>query len=120
MAARKNAGAGKKTTKDAKKSRGLNKSRKDAGREAPVATSEKKRTPVHSETTPAGVMTEVTARAAVAAAPVRPSHDEIARRAYELWCAEGRPDGREHDHWLAAERSLIIEMKPAQSSMARR
>jgi Protein of unknown function (DUF2934) len=28
---------------------------------------------------------------------------EIARRAYSLWEVEGRPIGRELDHWLRAE-----------------
>jgi hypothetical protein len=65
-------------------------------------------------------MTEATARAAASAAPVRPSHEEIARRAYEIWCAEGRPEGREADHWLAAERTLIIEMKPTAHAPLRR
>ena len=28
------------------------------------------------------------------------------QRAYELWESEGRPAGREYDHWLQAEREL--------------
>lgn len=28
----------------------------------------------------------------------------VRRRAYDLWEAAGRPEGREMDHWLAAER----------------
>jgi nucleotide-binding universal stress UspA family protein len=36
----------------------------------------------------------------------RPSHDEIARRAYELWEGRGRPSGREVELWLEAERGL--------------
>jgi hypothetical protein len=27
-------------------------------------------------------------------------------RAYELWEKEGRPDGRDLDHWLTAERMV--------------
>ena len=34
-------------------------------------------------------------------APVR--HDDIAVRAYFLWEAEGRPEGRHETHWLTAE-----------------
>ncbi|MDX7952774.1 DUF2934 domain-containing protein [Lichenihabitans sp. Uapishka_5] len=30
--------------------------------------------------------------------------DRIAKRAYELWEQEGRPDGRHDDHWSTAER----------------
>jgi hypothetical protein len=37
---------------------------------------------------------------------VRPSHDEIARRAYALYEAEGRPDGRHLEHWTRAESEL--------------
>ena len=92
----------------------------DTPSSARVVSSEIKRTPVPSATTPAGITSEATARAAAAASPVRLTHEEIARRAYELWCAEGRPEGRQHDHWLAAERSLIVEMKPRATSPARR
>jgi hypothetical protein len=28
---------------------------------------------------------------------------QIRRRAYEIWEAAGRPEGREHEHWFAAE-----------------
>lgn len=38
------------------------------------------------------------------ALPLRP---EIERRAYELWEHEGRPEGRDLEHWLAAERQLL-------------
>jgi hypothetical protein len=35
-----------------------------------------------------------------------PSHDEIARRAYELFLARGRQHGRAQEDWLSAEREL--------------
>ena len=31
----------------------------------------------------------------------------IKRRAQELWEAEGRPEGRELQHWLEAEREIL-------------
>lgn len=31
---------------------------------------------------------------------------EIARHAYAIWIAEGRPDGRQAQHWFQAERQL--------------
>lgn len=34
------------------------------------------------------------------------SHNEIARRAYQLWEAEGRPYGSAVRHWLRAESQL--------------
>lgn len=37
-----------------------------------------------------------------------PTNDEIARVAHAIWEAEGRPDGRDHDHWMRA-RQLIEE-----------
>jgi hypothetical protein len=35
------------------------------------------------------------------------SHEEIARRAHEIWEQEGCPEGREQEHWLQAERQLL-------------
>ena len=34
------------------------------------------------------------------------SHDEIARRAHELWEQDGCPEGRSEQHWLEAEKQL--------------
>ncbi len=42
----------------------------------------------------------------------RLSHADVARRAYLIWCDNGRPDGCDQAHWFEAERSLILEMKP--------
>lgn len=33
-------------------------------------------------------------------------HQEIAERAYALWEQEGRPDGRNAEHWRKAEQEL--------------
>ena len=35
--------------------------------------------------------------------------DRIRRRAYELWEQEGRPQGREWDHWVQAAREVEAE-----------
>jgi hypothetical protein len=35
-----------------------------------------------------------------------PTHEEIAIRAYEIYEASGRIEGRDGDHWLEAEREL--------------
>ena len=40
------------------------------------------------------------------AASARPSDEEIARRAYEIYEREGRQPGRELQNWLAAEEEL--------------
>jgi hypothetical protein len=34
------------------------------------------------------------------------NYDEIAKRAFEIWEREGRPPGRDLEHWLAAEAEL--------------
>ncbi|SFZ85813.1 Protein of unknown function [Devosia enhydra] len=34
------------------------------------------------------------------------SDEDIRRRAYDLWVAEGRPHGRDRDHWDQAAREL--------------
>ena len=38
-----------------------------------------------------------------------PSPDEVARRAYFSYLNEGSPQGRDVQHWLAAEAHLIAE-----------
>ena len=36
-----------------------------------------------------------------------PGHDDIARRAYELWVSRGMSAGLDTDDWLQAERELL-------------
>lgn len=36
--------------------------------------------------------------------------DLIRTRAYQLWEADGRPDGMERQHWLAAEEEVLEEV----------
>ena len=38
-----------------------------------------------------------------------PDHDRIAHKAHELWEAEGRPHGRDQDHWDQAREMVAIE-----------
>jgi Protein of unknown function (DUF2934) len=35
------------------------------------------------------------------------THEEIARRAYLIWEEEGRPSGRDKEHWRLAEQELM-------------
>lgn len=37
----------------------------------------------------------------------KPSESDIAKHAYQLWEREGRPQGRDKDHWHAAEREIL-------------
>ena len=34
----------------------------------------------------------------------------IRQRAYEIWNAEGREDGKADEHWLAAEREVLSSL----------
>jgi len=42
-----------------------------------------------------------------------------AARAYAIWESEGRPHGRDHEHWLRAEREIAAEASPSQPSPKR-
>lgn len=42
----------------------------------------------------------------IAVVPGEPSHDEIALCAMSIWIEEGRPEGRDLDHWFRAESRL--------------
>jgi len=35
----------------------------------------------------------------------------IRQRAYEIWHAHGKADGKADEHWLAAERELLSSLK---------
>lgn len=47
-----------------------------------------------------------------------PSHAEIAGAAYRLYLDEGRPEGRDWDHWFRAEEALRGTAAPASSDGA--
>jgi hypothetical protein len=52
----------------------------------------------------------LTTTAAPAIEVALPVHDDrIRERAYGIWIAEGRPDGREHAHWQRARHELQHE-----------
>jgi len=36
----------------------------------------------------------------------KPTQEQIARRAYEIFIERGQPEGRDLEHWLEAERQL--------------
>lgn len=48
----------------------------------------------------------------------RPSHDEIAQRAYEIFLQRGCPEGRDMDHWLEAETQLMASRQQASAPPA--
>lgn len=43
-----------------------------------------------------------------AQAKSRPSQEQISKRAYEIWEAHGRPEGKDQEHWCQAERELML------------
>ncbi|MBI1418522.1 MAG: DUF2934 domain-containing protein [Limimaricola sp.] len=42
-------------------------------------------------------------------APGKSDEDKIRETAYQIWEAEGRPQGRDYHHWLAAEARFRAE-----------
>ncbi|WP_375771831.1 DUF2934 domain-containing protein [Archangium gephyra] len=65
----------------------------------------------HSKTshnTPTQQMPESTARNAVASHRTSPTHEQIAKRAYEIFLARGADHGRHEDDWAQAERELKL------------
>ena len=47
--------------------------------------------------------------------------DIVRERAYLIWETEGRPDGRDLEHWLQAERELsLVSSPPAADKKTRR
>ena len=40
-------------------------------------------------------------------------HDKVRRRAFEIWEAEGRPEGRDVEHWLRAEAECTADTAKA-------
>jgi hypothetical protein len=43
------------------------------------------------------------------------THEEISQRARQIWEREGRPEGRDMEHWLQAEAELRQESVPQQN-----
>ncbi|OFV88984.1 MAG: hypothetical protein A2V74_04030 [Acidobacteria bacterium RBG_16_70_10] len=57
---------------------------------------------------------------ATEAIPPGPSHDAIAKRAYEIWLGRGGEPGREVENWLEAERELREASKGRPKAKGRR
>lgn len=51
--------------------------------------------------------------------PGYPSSEEIAATAYGIWEQEGRPEGRDLQHWLQAEAQLRAVRQPEAPSVIR-
>lgn len=46
-------------------------------------------------------------------------YDRVQQRAYQIWESEGRPDGREEEHWQRAEREILQEIGGTSSGATR-
>lgn len=44
--------------------------------------------------------------------------ERIRRRAYEIWEREGRPHGRDSEHWLRAREEILTTLPPAERADA--
>lgn len=47
-------------------------------------------------------------------------HDKIRQRAFEIWETQGRPQGRDLDHWLQAEAEVIAPLAPPRKRAAKK
>ena len=55
--------------------------------------------------------TQTVAAAAPTLAPARKiTTEQIARRAYCIWAEQGRPTGKDTEHWLLAEKQLLTNL----------
>jgi hypothetical protein len=50
-------------------------------------------------------------RSAAARSPIMADEKTIRERAYHIWEAEGRPHGRDREHWERANREIAAETK---------
>ena len=48
-----------------------------------------------------------------------PGSDAVRERAYRIWETEGKPHGRDLEHWLQAEREIAAVVTPAAKNPAR-
>jgi len=39
------------------------------------------------------------------------TREAIQKRSYTIWEREGRPHGRDHEHWKIAESELLVELE---------
>lgn len=38
------------------------------------------------------------------------NHEQIAKRAFDIWVAKGRPQGQDHQNWQEAEQALVRDL----------
>jgi len=77
------------------------KNSRKAAAKTPKATATKKPTPK----IPAAAKSRAATRKP-AQASTQVTHDQIAKRAYEIWMEQGKPAGTEHENWCQAKDQL--------------
>ena len=77
----------------------------EASRESMAGSDSPAFTPVSATRTDPGAI------AAAVAEHESDPHRRIQRRAYEIWDGAGRPAGRDMEHWLQAEREVLIPLR---------
>ena len=80
-----------------------------AGAEATARRSEPTKTPASKARTSGPAVAKPPSGVPKAGTRAPASYEEIAARAYDLWVAQGRPEGRDHENWSEAERQLSAE-----------
>jgi Protein of unknown function (DUF2934) len=65
------------------------------------------RSTVVAKTAPTRTTARTAARKSAGGRPMDDLERRIQQRAYELWENEGRPQGREQNHWQQAEREIV-------------
>jgi hypothetical protein len=48
-----------------------------------------------------------------------PTKQQVQLRSYQIWEKEGRPHGRDQEHWFRAERELAATDRPVKRAAAR-
>ena len=48
-----------------------------------------------------------------------PTKQQVQLRSYQIWEKEGRPHGRDQEHWFRAERELAATGRPVKRAAAR-
>jgi len=86
------------------------------GRQAPKTPASEQQEPVPARAS-SGSPQRVAAPSDVATPHSRamggasPPHERIAKRAYQLWEAQGKPQGTDRENWFEAERLLRTEAR---------
>jgi hypothetical protein len=63
--------------------------------------------PPRSAGVPASLIPSAPVKPSVTPRSDSPTHEQIAKRAYEIWVARGRPHGKDAENWRQAERELL-------------